>query len=127
MHESYHTHLWNFLVDFFNHLPVEPCMLQCVAVCCSVLQCVAVCCSVLQCVAVFCSVLKCVAVCFRVFRCVSVYCSVLQCVAVCCSVLQCVVVCCSVLQREFCDYFCQVPIEPLSLSLFISDTHTQMQ
>jgi len=29
-----------------------PCVLQCVAVCCSVLQCVAVCCSVLQCVAV---------------------------------------------------------------------------
>ena len=28
------------------------CMVQCVAVCCSVLQCVAVCCSVLQCVAV---------------------------------------------------------------------------
>jgi len=26
------------------------CMVQCVAVCCSVLQCVAVCCSVLQCV-----------------------------------------------------------------------------
>jgi len=30
----------------------DPCVLQCVAVCCSVLQCVAVCCSVLQCVAV---------------------------------------------------------------------------
>ena len=49
------------------------CVLQCVAVCCSVLQCVAVCGSVLQCVAVCCSVLQCVAVC----------CSVLQCVAVC--------------------------------------------
>ena len=36
------------------------CLLQCVAVCCSVLQCVAVCCSVLQCVAVCCSVLQCV-------------------------------------------------------------------
>ena len=34
------------------------CVLQCVAVCCSVLQCVAVCCSVLQCVAVCCSVLQ---------------------------------------------------------------------
>ena len=33
------------------------CVLQCVAVCCSVLQCVAVCCSVLQYVAVCCSVL----------------------------------------------------------------------
>jgi len=32
---------------------VLQCVLQCVAVCCSVLQCVAVCCSVLQCVAVF--------------------------------------------------------------------------
>ena len=52
------------------------CLLQCVAVCCSVLQCVAVCCSALQCAAVCCSVLQCVAVC----------CSVLQCVAVCCSV-----------------------------------------
>jgi len=36
------------------------CMLQCVAVCCSVLQCVAVCCSVLQCAAVCCSALQCV-------------------------------------------------------------------
>ena len=34
---------------------VAVCVLQCVAVCCSVLQCVAVCCSVLQCVAVCCS------------------------------------------------------------------------
>ena len=34
-----------------------PCVLQCVAVCCSVLQFVAVCCSVLQCVAVCCNVL----------------------------------------------------------------------
>jgi len=45
------------------------CMLQCVAVCCSVtfrlcvvVQCVAVCCSVLQCVLVCCSVLQYVAV-----------------------------------------------------------------
>ena len=58
------------------------CMLQCVAVYCSVLQCVAVCCSVLQCVAECCSVLPCVAVCYRVLQCVSVCCSVLQCVAV---------------------------------------------
>ena len=34
------------------------CVLQCVAVWCSVLQCVAVCCSVLQCVAVCCSELS---------------------------------------------------------------------
>jgi len=33
-------------------VPRRTCVLQCVAVCCSVLQCVAVCCSVLQCVAV---------------------------------------------------------------------------
>ena len=38
------------------------CVLQCVAVCCSVLQYVAECCSVLQCVVVCCSVLQCVAV-----------------------------------------------------------------
>ena len=46
----------------------EVCLLQCVAVCCSVLQCVAVCCSVLQCVAVCCSVLRCVAVCCSVLQ-----------------------------------------------------------
>ena len=45
------------------------CMLQCVAVCCSVLQCIGVCCSVLQCVAVCCSVLLCVAVCCSVLQC----------------------------------------------------------
>jgi len=39
------------------HLRIQGCVLQCVAVRCSVLQCVAVCCSVLQCVAVCC---KCV-------------------------------------------------------------------
>ena len=61
-------------------LPVnlKMCVLQCVAVCCSVVQCGAVCCSVVQCVAVCRSVLQCGAVC----------CSVVQCVAVCCSVLQ---------------------------------------
>ena len=46
---------------------VLQCVLQCVAVCCSVLQCVAVCCGVLQCVAVCCSELQCVAVCCSVF------------------------------------------------------------
>jgi len=56
----------------------EMCLLQCVAVCCSVLQCDVACCSLLQCVAASCSVLQRVAAC----------CSVLQCVAVCCSVLQ---------------------------------------
>jgi len=84
------------------------CVLQCVAVCCSVLQCVAVCCSVLQRVAVCCSVLQCVAVCCSVLQCVAVCCCVLQhaalccnmlhCVALCCNMLQCAAVCCSVLQ-----------------------------
>jgi len=47
-------------VDFLNlDLPYTMCVLQRVAVYCSVLQCVAVCCSVLQCVAVCCSVLQC--------------------------------------------------------------------
>jgi len=62
-----------------------------------VLQCVAVCCSVLQCVAVCCNVLRCVAADFREFLPVllqrvrvAVYCSGLQWVAVGCSVLQCV-------------------------------------
>jgi len=46
------------------------CVLQCVAVCCSVLQRVAVCCSVLQRVAACCSVLQRTAVCCRAFQCV---------------------------------------------------------
>jgi len=71
------------------------CVLQCVAVRCSVLQCVAVCCSAVQCVAV------CVAVwhepgkhsCHSMLTqallplCVAVRCSALQCVALRCSVL----------------------------------------
>jgi len=56
------------------------CMLQCVAVCCSVLQCVAACCS---------EGVERVAL--------GSYCTYL-CVAVCCSVLQCVAVRCSMLQ-----------------------------
>jgi len=72
------------------------CVLQCIAVYCSVLQCVAVCCSVLQCVAAsYCRVVPVVLVWMPV--CIAVCCSVLQCVAVCCSVLQCVTVWCSVL------------------------------
>ena len=66
------------------------CMLQCVAVRCSVLQCVAVRCCVLQCVAVCCSALQCVAVHCKALQCVAVRCSVLQCVAACRNVLQCV-------------------------------------
>jgi len=75
------------------------CVLQCVAVCCSVLHSVAavlpgcstaatyVCCIALKYVALRCRVLQSIAEC----------CSVLQCAAVCCSVLQCAAVCCSVL------------------------------
>jgi len=104
----------------------QVCILQCVAVCCSVLQCVAVCCksvvaycrvlpfsllsagssfrfmcwSVLQCVAMFCSVLQCVAVCCSVLP----YCEVRRTpvVVVCCTLRACllqrVAACCSVLQ-----------------------------
>ena len=50
-------------------LHLQVCVLQCVAVCCSVLQCVSQ--PVVQCVAVCCSLMQCVAVC----------------VALCCSVL----------------------------------------
>jgi len=83
------------------------CVLQCVAVRCSVLQCGALWCSVVQWVVACCGVLQCAAVC----------CSVLQCVALCCSVLQCDAICCSVLQyvanisnveRSCCSlFFCQ--------------------
>jgi len=44
--------------SFVGYVPCVPCVMQCIAVCCSVLQCVAVCCSVLQCVAVCCSALQ---------------------------------------------------------------------
>ena len=102
------------------------CLLQCVAVCCSVLQCVAVCCSVLQSVTMYCSVLQSVAVCCSVLHSVTVRSSVLpcvavgwieysnssqvwaltsrampgvlQCVATCFSELQCVATCCNMLQ-----------------------------
>jgi len=43
------------------------CVLQCIAVRCSVLQCVAVCCSVLQCAAVCCSVLAKIALALLIF------------------------------------------------------------
>jgi len=81
------------LLSVFLHV-LRVCVLQCVAVCCSVLQCVAACCSVLQCVAVRCSLfLGLLSVFLQVLRV-----CVLQCVAMCCSVLQCVAACCSVLQ-----------------------------
>ena len=60
--------------------PLYRCLLQCVAVCCSVLQCVRGPCRSLE----------------YAWLCLSV--GVLQCVAVCCSVLQFAAVCCSVLQ-----------------------------
>ena len=75
---------------FYLHFEGE-CVLQCVAVCCSVLQCVAVCCSV------FTRSVACVAVCCSVLPCIAVYCNMLQSVAVCCSVMQCVAASCSVL------------------------------
>ena len=50
---------------------------------------------VLQYVAVRCSMLQCVAVRYGVLRCAAVCCSVLQCAAVCCSVLHCASVCCN--------------------------------
>jgi hypothetical protein len=90
------------------------CVLQCIAVYCSVLQCVAVCCSVLQCIIEGCSMWQCITVHYSstdlthsvdlqiwvraCYKCVAVLCGVWPCVAVCCSVLQCVAVCCSVLQ-----------------------------
>jgi len=96
------------------------CVLQCVAVCCSVLQCVDIisrCHSlylnVLQCVVLSCSVLQGVAVCVAV-RCialpyfamccnvlhfVALWCTLLHCNTVHCSVFQSVAAHCSVLQR----------------------------
>ena len=77
---------WQFASD----TRLVTCVLQCVAVCCSVLQCVAVCCSVLQCVAVLlqCAVSEEGATngggCLRVTQ---------DWAPVCCSVLKCVEVC----------------------------------
>jgi len=112
-----------------------------------VLQCVAVCCSVLQCAVEYCSgpippnsdlvfyvslgSWVCVAVCRSVFQRVTACCSVLQCVAMRCSVLRwsrpskfqfCLLclarllrVCCSVLQfvAASCS-FCSGPVPPNS-------------
>jgi len=67
------------------------CVLQCVAVCCSVLQHVAVCCSVTE--RSHQMRVRHWKVSSRLsLRVMLVCCSVLQCVAVCCSVLQCVAV-----------------------------------
>jgi len=95
-----------------SELHASRCVLQCVAVCCSVLQCVAICCNMLQCVAVCCSMLQCVAVCCSVLQCVTLASvlqarrselhasrCVLQFVAACCSMLQCVTLA-SVLQAR---------------------------
>ena len=90
------------------------CLLQCVAVCCSVmqcaLQCIAVhysasqchhnvphiimivrqeCGSVLQCIAVCCSVLQCVLGHYSALQCITVHYSALQCIAVHCIAVQC--------------------------------------
>jgi len=118
------------------------CVVQGVAVYCSVLQCVAVCCSgyrattsssiYYMCGAMCCIVLQCVAVCCSGYRattsssicymCGAVCCNVLQCVAVAIELLhlalystcvvQCVAVCCSVLQCV------AVAIELLHLALY---------
>ena len=49
-----HTEIMDATHYSFLHIALDVvqtfCILQCVAVCCSVLQCVAACCSVLQCV-----------------------------------------------------------------------------
>ena len=59
MEPPYPTHP---LLEILRHQFLrDDCVLQCVAVWCSVLQCGAVCCSVLQCVTVCCSVLQCIA------------------------------------------------------------------
>ena len=69
------------------------CVLQRVAMRCSVLHCAAVRCSAVRCGAVFavccsdCNVLQRVAVCCSALQCVAVRCSAWQCVAVCCCVL----------------------------------------
>ena len=70
----------------------EICVLQCVAVCCSVSQCVAVCRSVLQ----YTESCRTYQWTMSHIRMRYVCCSVLQCVAVCCSVLQCVAGCCTI-------------------------------
>jgi len=88
-----------------EHSWIHCCVLQFVAVCCSVLQCV-------ECVAVGCSVLnrikyenrELIAVCCSVLQCVEsnkvcAFKQSLQYVAACCSVLQRVAACCSVLNR----------------------------
>ena len=105
------------------------CLLQCVAVCCSVLWCVrviAVCCSVLQCVAVkwldhrsthlivavccsmCCSILQ--VGCNSMLQCVSASCSVLQwnrlTSETCAHLLQCVAVRCSMMQCVALYYNC---------------------
>jgi len=115
-------------------VPIFVCLVQYVAVCCSVLQCVAVCYSVhigvaiFVCLRVSCAVcriaLQCVAVCYSVLRCVTV-CDMIyypphirglilvclvQCVAVCCSVLQCVtwLIVCYILEVWSSWVFCSV-------------------
>ena len=113
----------NVAIDLHQDIP---CVVQCVAVCCSVLQCVAVCCSAFKTSNVLtrhqsrhfsldqdivvlktCSTASSsssLTICslatslVPLETCDAVCCSVLQCAAVCCSVLQCDAVCCSVLQ-----------------------------
>ena len=78
----------------------------------------------LQYVAVYCSVSHFAAVCYGGLRCVAVCCSALQCVALCYSVLQCVATCCSVLLPWVATFVVSSSMQRLphapSLPLFIS-------
>ena len=86
------------------------CVLQCIAVCCSLLQCIAVSCHISSltyqhvCVAVCCSVLQSVAVCCSVMS----YQSIDVSTCVCCSLLQCIAVCGSALQCHVMSVHCSV-------------------
>jgi len=94
IHESCSREKWSIVYGKICGFSLYQCVLQCVAVCCSVLQCVAVCCSVLQCVALCCISQAAPRWLLPISMCAAVCCSVLQCVAVCCSVLQCVALWC---------------------------------
>jgi len=106
-------------------LCVAACVLQCVAVCCSVLQCVAVCCSVLHSVGSVCLRANCR------HKALPTCCArrhhmprrgLLQSVAVCCSLMQFVAVCCSMLQRWQCLSESYTPLNSTSRLLCASSS-----
>jgi len=76
----------------------QNCVMQHVAVCCSVLQCLLDGKCAMQCVAVCCSVLKCSLYKICVMHCVAACCSLLQCLFHKECAMQCIAVYCSVLQ-----------------------------